>query len=174
MKFKVGDRVRRIKERDEFYIDSVNYEKGLSYRSRTIGTNSVWHFCGSDLELVENRVNVYEQWADYNDCNKESKQDTVDRLKKELEEAQKALDKRPVVNGYKMKTADYTGVDVAIFGCARIPYRFFKDIDFLNSDMKTAEPSVCNRSIKSITLDSGVEISAEQCEEVLEYFNKNK
>jgi hypothetical protein len=65
--------------------------------------------------------------------------------------------------------------EVVAFGCARIPYRFFKDIDCLSSDMKTSENLlVCNRSIKSITLDSGVEISIEQCEEIVEYFNKNK
>ena len=175
MKFKAGDTVREISSKEKFYVVSIDYRNCIIQYECRNDNNTIFNILEGDLELVENRVNVYGSFADYNDCNKESKQDTVDRLKKELEEAQKALYKTPVVNGYGMKIVDNKMFEVIAFGCARIPYRFFKDIDCLSSGMKTSENLlVCNRSIKSITLDSGVEISIEQCEEIVEYFNKNK
>lgn len=173
MKFKVGDRVRSIHNKEEYYV--VSEGSSSSYIRCRNEKNAEMFTTEEHLELVENTVNVYEQWADYNDFNKESKQDTVDRLKKELEEAEKALDKPPVVNGYELKILESEiGCNTIGFGCAKIHSDFFTDINFLNSDMETASSLICNRSIKSITLNSGVEISIEQCKEIKEYFNKNK
>ena len=178
MKFKVGDRVRSLYNKGEYYV--VSEGSNSSYIRCRNDENVNIYTTEEDLELVENSINVYKDWADYNDKlylshSEESKQDKVDRLKKELEEAEKALDKPPFVSGYEMKIVDDKIYDVVAFGCARIPYRFFRDIDCLSSGMKTSENLlVCNRSIKSITLDSGVEISIEKCEEIVEYYNKNK
>ena len=110
---------------------------------------------------------------------KKSKEDMIARLEKELEEAKKAINKAPVVNGREMiinkNQGDYK-LNTIQFGCAVFSYSVFSDV--VGNNTIETNPVVqgigLNRKIASITLDSGVEISAEQCEEIMDFYNKNK
>ena len=82
-------------------------------------------------------------------------------------------DKPPVVNGYDMEISD----GLIKFGCAVL---FPHDLIELNNVIQKSkisfncESAIQNRKIKSITLDSGVEISVDQLKEICEYIDKSK
>ena len=72
-----------------------------------------------------------------------------------------------VVNRYEMEQDG----DVVNFGCARFYKRFFDDvyesIKYQNCSDNYGVEDLQNRNIKSITLDSGVEITVEQLKEIV-------
>lgn len=110
------------------------------------------------------------------DVSKETKVEKVSRLKKELEKAEKDLERPPVVNGHEMVINKNQGkylLNTIQFGCAVLPNSMLADVIDVNRFINHIQESGLNRKIASITLDSGVSISAEQCEEIVEYYNKN-
>ena len=77
-------------------------------------------------------------------------------------------DKVPEINGYQLELIETDRGDVIKFGCAEFHKNFFGDILYCHENYE----GMGNRKIKSITLDSGVEITVEQLKEVVDYLNK--
>lgn len=171
MKFKKGDLVKVV------CYSGHSFEMGEIVKIS--GIDSPFHYICANKDgltqyVIENQIEMHTPQSA-----KESKEDTVARLEKELEEAKKALNKAPVVNGQEMfinrKQGSYM-IDTIQFGCAIFSSSIFSDVVFYNiavKDNSLGGEIGLNRTIASITLDSGVEVSAEQCKEITDYYDKN-
>ncbi len=78
------------------------------------------------------------------------------------------IENKITLNGYDMKQDG----DIISFGCAKFDYRWFEkvlnNLDAANNREKSSAWRKGNRKIKSITLDSGVEISIEKLKEIVD------
>jgi len=76
-------------------------------------------------------------------------------------------DKAPKINGYKLEEIDAFKVQ---FGCAKF---YKRDLQMLEETCREFGDDVEHfRGIKSITLDSGVEITIEELKEVVDYLDR--
>ena len=82
--------------------------------------------------------------------------------------------KLPTVNNYKGQPYPKSGWGYGIvkYGCAYIGVKMLTDV--LTYNEAVSKDSVVNRSIKSITLDSGVVINLKQMKQIVEYFENTK
>lgn len=93
---------------------------------------------------------------------KELTEDKVKILLKQSKDAMNELN-TPTINNYKIQLTE--DGNVVSFGCTKFYSPFFP----LLANLDHFSP---NRNIKSITLDSGVEISIEEIKKVEEYLNE--
>ncbi len=103
---------------------------------------------------------------------KETRYEKIARLESELEALKNEV---PKINGYEMNYVEENVEDSYLqdyveFGCARFPISFFKNIVSYNSSMNIRDN---NRSIVSVKLSSGVEITAEDAENVVNFLKNS-